>query len=358
MDKNTHSYAALMRYAKLLGFGEIHTKIDNETGLTAIIAIHNTQLGPAIGGCRLKPYRSTDSALKDVMRLAFMMTLKAAISDLPHGGAKAVIIEPKKPYDRKALFRSFGDFVHEMHGRYITAMDFGTETSDMDIIAERTPYVIGAANTHASLSGPGPDTALGVFRGIQAAVKFKLKRNQLENTHVAIQGMGHVGYTLAKMLYAEGAQLTIADPKQDTIQRCRDEFQANVVDIKDIYQVKCDVFAPCALGSIINKETIDLINAPIVAGSANNQLIHHKYGKLLFDRDILYAPDFIINAGGLISAAMIYDYNDKTIADKKIDEVHDILLDLFERSARENKPTTDVARDIAMEKLRLPREAI
>ncbi len=356
MDKHTHTYSALMRYARLLGFGEIHTKTDPITGLRAIIAIHSTRLGPAIGGCRLKVYRNLDSALKDVMRLAYMMTLKAAISDLPHGGAKAVIIQPKKMDDREAIFRSFGDFVHEMNGRYITAMDFGTHTSDMDVIAERTPYVIGAAGTHAGHGDPGPHTALGVFFGIQAAVKFKLGRDDLDGVHVAIQGMGHVGYTLAKMLHEQGVNLTVTDPKQEIVQQCQDEFNASAVGLDEIYSVKCDVFAPCALGSVINKDTIEKINAPIIAGSANNQLAHHKYGKLLFDRDILYVPDFIINSGGLISAAMIYDYNDEAMAIEKINAMHGILLDLFERSKRESRPTTDVARSIALEKLMLQPE--
>lgn len=358
MNKKTHTYSALMRYAESLGYGKIHTKIDKKSGLTAIIAIHSTELGPAIGGCRIKPYRNINNALKDVMRLGFMMTLKAAISDLPHGGAKAVIIEPKKPYDRTALFSSYADFVAEMNGDYITAMDFGTETTDMDIIAQRTPYVIGAANSHADSSGPGPATAQGVFRGIQAAVKFKLKRDQLAGTHIAIQGMGHVGYTLAKMLHAEGAILTVADPKDSITQRCRDEFKATISNPKDIINTDCDVFAPCALGNVINNETIETLKAPIIAGSANNQLTHHKFGRLLFQRGILYAPDFIINAGGLISAAMIYKHKDNKMANEKIDQLYDILLDLFQRSEHEHRPTTDVASSIAAEKLNFPREII
>lgn len=344
-------YESLDRYARQLGFGTIHHKIDPKTGLNAIIAIHDTTLGPALGGCRLYGYSSVTRGIKDALSLAQMMTLKSAFNDIPHGGAKSVILKPKVIIDRKAFFRSFGDFVHELNGRYITAVDVGTNTDDMDVIAERTPFVIGAAKSHQYERDPSPCTALGVLYGIQAAVQFKLHRDHLEGLHVAIQGAGHVGYYLAKLLFEHGAQMTMCDINPAALQRCVDEFKVTPVPVEEIYRVKCDVFAPCAMGGIINAETIPMIQAPIIAGSANTQLAHRLFGNLLHEKNILYAPDFVINAGGLISAAIDYTYRDPAMSDAKIKNMYHNMLDLFTRAAQENLPTTQVAENIAHEKL-------
>lgn len=346
-----YKHEALMRYARLLDFGEIHTKIDRKTGLHAIIAIHSNKLGPAIGGCRLYEYDSAGPAIKDALRLAYMMTLKAAASDLPHGGAKSVILKPKRIRDRKAYFRAFGDFVHEMNGRYITAVDVGSSTEDMDTIAERTPYVIGAPHTHVGESDPSPHTARGVLRGIEAAVKFKDNRDDLEGLHVAIQGAGRVAYYLANDLHERGAKLTVCDPNPAAVQRCINEFNAEVVDTEAIYDVDCDIFAPCALGGTINLDTLNRIKASIVAGSANNQLAHRKYATMIEEKGILYAPDFVVNSGGLINAAMVYDYKDTQLADAKIDKLYDTVLQLFDRARSLKMPTADVAEIIAKERL-------
>lgn len=345
-------HEALMRYARLLGFGHLHIKNDPQTGLYAIIAIHSTQRGPAIGGCRYLSYPSYGLAVKDVLRLAFMMTLKASISDLPHGGAKAVILKPAVLKDREALFRSFGDFVHQMNGDYITAVDVGSDEKDMDIIAERTPYVIGATKAHRFDTNPSPHTAKGMFRGIQACVKHKLNRDDLEGLHVAIQGAGHVAYFLSQLLHEQGAKITVCDPKTEAVMRICDEFGAQKVDVDSIYDIPCDVFSPCALGAVLNLHNINRLQTSIVAGSANNQLAHIKYGYLLHKKNILYAPDFIINSGGLINAAMVYDYQDLELSDKKIDQLESTLLELFERSDRENIPTFQLAEQIALEKLK------
>jgi len=346
-----HTHEALMRYARQLGFGEVHTKIDSKTGLHAIIAIHSNKLGPAIGGCRCHTYTSIGPALKDALRLAYMMTLKAAVSDLPHGGAKSVILKPAVIRDRKALFTSFGDFVHEMNGRYITAVDVGSTTEDMDTIASRTPYAIGAPQTHVGESDPSPHTARGVVRGIEAAVKFKWGRDNIEGLTIAMQGVGRVGYFLAKSLHDLGAKLVVCDAKESSSQRCADEFGAKVVDLEAIYDVDCDIFAPCALGGVLNLNTLNRIKAPIIAGSANNQLAHRKYGNLIQQKDILYAPDFVVNSGGLINAAMVYDYRDPRMADAKIDQLYSTLLQLFERSKREGRTTASIAESMALEKL-------
>lgn len=346
-----YRHEAIMRYARLLGFGEIHTKIDITTGLNAIIAIHNTTLGPAIGGTRCYRYTSSGPAAIDALRLAYTMTLKAAVSGLPHGGAKAVLIKPRIIHDREAYFRAYGDFVHEMNGRYITAVDVGTTEQDMDIISERTPYVFGASTRHQHQHDPSPYTAIGVMRGIQAAIEFKLNRHSLEGIHVAIQGAGHVGYYLCKFLAEKGAKISICDPKPDAVQRCVDEFGATPVDIETIYDVKCDVFSPCALSNIINFNTLNRIQAPIIAGSANAQLAHRKYSSVIKEKNILYAPDFVINAGGLIYAAMIYDFQDEDLANNKIDNIYNSLITIFERAATSNRTTTGIAELMAKEKL-------
>lgn len=346
-----YRYESLDRYAQQLGFGTIHHKMDKKTGLNAIIAIHDTTLGPALGGCRLYSYASISAAMKDVLKLAQLMTLKSAFNDIPHGGAKSVLLKPKKIQDREAYFRAFGDFVHELNGRYITAVDVGTSTDDMDIIAERTPYVIGAVKAHRDERDPSPSTALGVLHGIAAAVYFKLKRQHLDGIRVAIQGAGHVGYHLAKLLHQRGASLVMCDVNPSALQSCIDEFQADIVPPEMIYSVDCDVFAPCAMGGILNAHTLPLIKAPIIAGSANSQLAHHLFGKLLHEKGILYAPDFVINAGGLISAAIDYTYRDAAMADAKIAKMYDNMLHLYERAAREHWPTTQMAEMIALEKL-------
>lgn len=349
--RNHFTHESLIRYARMLGFGDIHIKLDPASRLQAIIAIHSTKRGPAIGGCRFYHYPSMSSALKDALRLSYMMTLKAAFSDLPHGGAKAVIIKPSVTYDRELLFRSFGDFVHNLNGQYITAMDIGTTTKDMDIIAERTSEVIGAAGTDKIQGDPSPFTAKGVLRGLQAAVKFKWNSDSLEGLHIALQGAGKTAYYLAELLHQQGASLTICDPKSEVIQPFVDKFKATVVSPEKIYDVKCDIFSPAAIGSVINLNTLNRIKASIIAGPANNQLAHRKYGLIAHQRGFLYVPDYVINSGGLIHAASVHDYHNVDIANQLIEKLYDRLLELFNRSIKENQPTTEVADLIAKEKL-------
>jgi leucine dehydrogenase len=349
--KKYYRLEALMRYANILGFEDVHIKMDRHSGLQAIIAIHNVDLGPAIGGCRFIHYDSTGPALKDALQLAYMMTLKAAISGLPHGGAKAVILAPRKLKSRTALFTAFGDFVHELNGKYITACDSGTTTADMDIIATRTPYVIGAAGSRLLESNPAIHTAKGVFMGLRAAVKHQLKRNDLTNIQVAIQGAGAVGYELAALLHNAGALITVCDTKAEATDRFKLEFNAKVVDIDSIYDVDCDIFSPCALGSVINSDTINRIKASIIAGSANNQLGHQKFAETLKQQNILYAPDFVINSGGLINAALVYDFHNPELADKKIGKLYETMLSLFIQASRENKTPLKIAEENAIRKL-------
>lgn len=341
---------SLMRYAEQMGYGEIHTKIDPETGLKAFVAIHNLNRGPAIGGCRFVSYETVDQAIEDALRLGYMMSYKAAINNLAHGGGKSVIIKPKVIKDREKFFEKFGEFVNDLGGRYVTAVDSGTSPAEMDIIARRTPYV--TCTTASGIdSDPSPLTALGVRRAIEAAVKFKMNRDTLDGVHVAVQGAGHVGYYLVKELTALGAKITIADINVKAIQRCIDEFKVDTCLPDEIYDLEADVFAPCALGATLNRDTIKRLRAKIVAGSANNQLAHHQYGALLFERGILYAPDFLINAGGLIHVAVIYDNGDMPKSLEQIKNIYETVYDIYERSARENLPTNIIAEKIARDRL-------
>jgi leucine dehydrogenase len=339
-----------MRYAEFLGYGEIHTKLDEKTGLKAFVAIHNLHRGPAIGGCRLMVYETVDKALEDALRLGHMMSYKAAINNLPHGGAKAVLMKPKHLHDREAYFEAFGEFIQQLNGRYITAVDSGTTSQDMDIIARRTPYV--TCTTQSKSNGdPSPFTALGVSRAIQAAVKFKMHKDTLEDVHVAIQGAGHVGYYLAKQLHEFGARISMSDINENNLYRCVEEFKVRVVAPDEIYHLECDVFSPCALGAILNLKTINQLQTQIVAGSANNQLAHHHYGALLHERGILYAPDFLINAGGLIHVAVIYAHGDLQKSTEQIKQIYDTVYNIFERAKAENRATNEIAEQIARERL-------
>ncbi|OGT60433.1 MAG: hypothetical protein A3F14_00235 [Gammaproteobacteria bacterium RIFCSPHIGHO2_12_FULL_43_28] len=339
-----------MRYAEFLGFGNLHIKIDRKTGLKAIVAIHNLKRGPAIGGCRMVHYQTIDLAMEDALRLAYMMSYKAAINNLPHGGAKAVLIKPKVIKDYDAYFEKFGEFVDELGGRYITAIDSGTSTREMDIIARKTKFVTCTSQAGGE-DDPSPFTAYGVMRAIEAAVKFKLKRDSLDGIHVAIQGAGQVGYHLAKDLVALGAKITITDVNEEAIKRAVDTLSVTVCHPDEIYQIDADVFAPCALGSTLNLKNIKQLKAKIVAGSANNQLAHSHYGTLLHERGILYAPDFLINAGGLIHVAVVYDKGNRERSMQQIQGIHDTVYDIYERSEKENRATNVIAEEIARERL-------
>lgn len=339
----------LMRYANMLGFGDIHTKIDTKNNLRSIVAVHNTSLGPAIGGCRFYPYTSFSYAYKDVLRLAYMMTLKSAISELPHGGAKGVILYPKHAFDRKQLMHAFGDFIHTLQGEYITSMDVGTTAADMDMIYERTPYVIGATKTMHN--DPSLYTGLGIFRGLEAAVKFKLHRDSLENIHVALQGAGKVSYAVCQLLYAAKAKITICDINTASLARYQEEFGATIVEPDAIYDVACDIFSPSAIGGTINKHTIDRLNTSIVAGAANNQLAHVRFIELLEQKGILYAPDYVLNAGGVIYAALAYGNKSEEEILLQVNAIYQRLLNIFEEARSDGISTTEVALKMAKRRL-------
>lgn len=273
----------------------------DDVGLRAIIAIHNTTLGPALGGCRLYDYASEADAVRDVLRLARGMTYKAAVAGLDLGGGKAVIIgDPAMKTE--AMFRAFGRFVHSLNGRYITAEDMNTSVEDMDNIRRETPYVTGAGAAHGGSGDPSPVTAWGCYHGIRACLEVTYGSPDVGGRTVAIQGVGNVGYWLARYLHQEGARLLYGDISTRNLRRVMDEFGGTVLEGDDIYRASCDVFAPCAIGGILNPRTIPMLRAPIVAGGANNQLDDEtRDGEALAERQITFAPDYVINAGGLIN---------------------------------------------------------
>lgn len=332
--------------------GGLHIKYDPQTGLKAIIAIHSTALGPALGGCRFLSYDSTDDAITDAIRLARGMSYKAAITGVPTGGGKAVIIKPDHIEDRDKFFGKFGQFIEQLGGKYITAMDSGTSLDEMDIIAKHTKHVasLTAENT-LSHGDPSPYTAYGVLRGIQAAVLHRFQKNSLKDIKVAIQGIGHVGMDLSARLSKHGAKLYVSDLNEKTLLHCKDEFNAEIIDPNEIHAIDCDIFSPCALGATINAQTIPEIKAPIIAGSANNQLAKKHDSQMLHERKILYAPDYVVNAGGLIFAHALYANLGEHQAFEHVENIYHSLLDIFEQSNKNNMPTDDISDHIAKQKI-------
>ena len=271
---------------------------DSASGYRGIIAVHSTTLGPALGGTRFWNYASDDDAIVDALRLARGMTYKNAVAGLNLGGGKSVIIGDNKTHDREMIFRAHGRFVESLGGRYITAEDVGTSTADMDYVHMETDYVSGLAGRSGD---PSPVTAHGVFRAIQAAAKDLWGSDDLSNRTIAVQGCGHVGYYLAKELHETGAKLVVTDIDGERVKRAVADFSARAVPPDEIYGVQADVFAPCALGAIINDKTIPQLRVEIVAGAANNQLLEERHGDALEERNIMYAPDYVANAGGVIN---------------------------------------------------------
>jgi leucine dehydrogenase len=333
-------------------YGEVHFGRDLASGLRAIVAIHDTRLGPALGGCRFLPYASEQDALVDALRLARGMTYKAALAGLPHGGGKSVLLRPDTPhFDRAALFLAFGRFVDDLGGHYITAEDSGTGLEDMEIIRSVTKHVTGVDPSHGGSGDPSPFTALGVRRGIEACVELRLGRSSLEGIHVAVQGVGHVGYHLCKELAAAGAKLSVADVDPLKAERAQRELGAAIVPLDEIFSIQCDVLAPCALGSALNDRTIPRLRATIVAGAANNQLAEPRHGDDLNARGILYAPDYAINAGGLINVAAEVTGYDAATSRARTLKIYDTIYEIAERSRKTGTPTYRVADLLVEEKL-------
>ncbi|MGB9331707.1 MAG: Glu/Leu/Phe/Val dehydrogenase dimerization domain-containing protein [Steroidobacteraceae bacterium] len=331
---------------------------DAASGLRAIIAIHSTALGPAAGGCRMWPYASTAEAVADVLRLSRGMSYKNALAGLKFGGGKAVIIGDARKGKTPELFEAFGRFVDSLGGRYVTAEDVGTTTTDMTQVARGTRYVAGLGAAPGEAGGdPGPKTALGVLLGLKAAVKFRLGRADLADVSVAVQGAGGVGYHLCSMLAAEGAKLSVADVRPVALQRVCDEFKARAVAVEEVLFEDVDVLSPCALGAVLSAQSIPRLRARVIAGAANNQLAQGQDGAALPAAGILYAPDYVINAGGIISVSR--EYHGGASEAQVIADIHGIparLTEIFERARRENRTTNAVADELARERLGRQRE--
>ena len=322
---------------------------DVASGYHGIIAIHSTALGPAVGGTRFWHYDSEEDALTDALRLSQGMTYKNALPGLPLGGGKSIIIRNNRAANREALLRAHGRFVDTLKGRYITAEDVGTSPADMEIVRLETRYVAGLLDGSGD---PSPFTARGVFRAIQASSKFRWNSDDLSGVTVAVQGCGHVGYNLAKLLHESGAKLIVSDVNRESVARVVDEFAATDVEPSEIYSVTADIFAPCALGGVINDATLPELKVQIVAGAANNQLAEERHGAMLRERNILYAPDFVGNVGGVLNGCIELLGWDAEHALRKIDGVYDTMLSIFESAQAQGITTNEAADRLAEERLR------
>lgn len=324
---------------------------DQESGLKAIIAIHDTTLGPALGGVRMWTYQSEEEAIIDALRLARGMTYKNAAAGLNLGGGKAVIIGDPRKDKSEALFRAFGRYVQSLGGRYITAEDVGTTENDMDIIHQETNYVTGTSFASGTSGNPAPVTAYGVYRGMKAAAKKAFGDDSLKGKRIAVQGAGNVAYHLCNYLREEGATIIITDINKESLDRAVRDFEAEAVAPDQIYDVDCDIFSPCALGAILNDDTIPRLKCKVVAGSANNQLKEDRHGEQLEERGILYAPDYVINAGGAINVAdELLGYN-RDRAMKKVGTIYDNILRVFEIAERDGIPSYLAADRMAEERI-------
>jgi leucine dehydrogenase len=325
---------------------------DKDTGLKAIIGIHNSVMGPALGGTRMFNYATEWDALNDVLRLSRGMTYKAAITGLNIGGGKAVIWGDAKTQKTPELMRKFGEFVHSLSGRYITAEDVGMETSDMDIVRDVTPYVTGISESRGGAGNPSPVTAYGVYMGMKAAAKHQFGSDVLTGKKVLVQGIGHVGETLVDYLTKEGALVTIADINEEKLYEVGSKYNAKIFTGEDLYTADVDIYAPCAMGATLNDNTVHKIKAKVIAGAANNQLANEDiHGAILQERGILYAPDFLINAGGIINVyAELAHYGKEEIM-SKTENIYNTTLEIIEYAVAKGITTHQAALTIAQNRI-------
>ncbi len=325
---------------------------DERTGLKAIIAVHNTVLGPSLGGTRMWSYTSEAEAIKDVLRLSRGMTYKSAISGLNLGGGKAVIIGDSRKHKSEALFRRFGQFVESLDGKYITAEDVGISPEDISYVAMETDHVAGLPISQGGSGDPSPVTAHGVYMGMKGAAKFVYGSDSLEGKKVGVQGVGHVGAHLVESLIKEGAKVTITDIHEESIKAITSRFDVNVVSAEGIYDVDMDIYAPCALGASINDDTIDRLKCSVIAGAANNQLaIESKHGKILLDKGIVWAPDFLVNAGGIINCYAEVAGFERNWAMDGVERIYQTTQDILNKSRAEGIPTYLAANRMAEDRI-------
>ncbi len=325
---------------------------DKDTGLKAIIGIHNTVLGPALGGTRMWNYENEWDALNDVLRLSRGMTFKSAITGLNLGGGKAVILGDAKTQKTPELMRRFGEFVHSLSGKYITAEDVGMETSDMDLVREVTPFVTGISEDRGGAGNPSPITAYGVFMGMKAAAFYKFGSDHLEGKKVLVQGIGHVGEALVEHLTHEGAEIYISDINEERLDFVSSRYGAKIFEGADVYNADVDIYAPCALGATVNDEALERLKAKVIAGAANNQLADElKHGTALRNKGIVYAPDFLINAGGIINVyAELEGYDKKEIC-RKTENIYNTTLEILKKADSADITTHAAALQIAKQRI-------
>jgi len=349
----------LFRHIERFGHESVTFFSDPASRLRMIVAVHNTVMGPALGGCRMWPYAGIDEALEDVLRLSRAMTYKAVMAGLPFGGGKAVVLgDPKREKD-EALLLAIGRAVSGLGGRYIVAEDVGMTEADMDVVARTTPWVTGRTPSHGGSGDPSEPTAIGVFEGMKSCLEQVGEESTVRGRTIAIQGLGKVGSHLARMAAAEGAKLFVSDIDSARLERAVTELGAHSVMPDAILSVPCDILSPCALGGVLNEKTVPALNCRIVAGSANNQLEADVDGDALFGRGILYAPDYVINAGGLINLSFEHDPPegyDRGRALAKVREISTTLMRLFQRARAEAAPPFRVADRLAEERLAKARE--
>ncbi|MEO0311289.1 MAG: hypothetical protein RIQ89_946 [Bacteroidota bacterium] len=325
---------------------------DKATGLKAIIAIHNTTLGPALGGTRMWKYASEAEAINDVLRLSRGMTYKASISGLQLGGGKAVIIGDAKKEKTPELFRAYGRFIETLNGKYISAEDVGTSVADMEQVRKETKHVTGLAEGNGGSGDPSPVTAYGVYMGMKASAKEMWGNDSLNGKIVAVQGVGHVGENLVRLITSEGAKVYITDINQDQLAKVSKEYGATVVSKDDIYEIGMDIYAPCALGATVNTATLAKLKCAIIAGAANNQLENEDvHAKLCAEKGILYAPDFLINAGGLINVFSEIKGYDRNKSMDQTQKIYDTTLSIFAKAKAEKITTAAAAKMIAEERI-------
>jgi len=341
----------IFKYMEKYDYEQLVFCQDEASGLKAVIAIHDTTLGPALGGARMWTYASEENAVEDALRLARGMTYKNAAAGLNLGGGKTVIIGDPFKDKNEEMFRALGRFIQGLNGRYITAEDVGTTVTDMDLIHEETDYVTGISPAFGSSGNPSPVTAYGVYRGMKAAAKEAFGSESLEGLKISVQGLGNVAYKLCEYLHNEGAKLVVTDINQAAIDRVVNDFDAIAVAPDEIYAQEVDIFSPCALGAILNDETIPQLKAKVIAGSANNQLKDSRHGDFLHELGIVYAPDYVINAGGVINVAdELYAYN-RERALKRVDGIYDSIEKIFAISKRDGIPTYVAANRLAEERI-------
>jgi len=324
---------------------------DRVSGLRAIIAVHSTRLGPAVGGCRMYPYASENEAVRDVLRLSRGMTYKSALAGLPFGGGKSVIIGDPRKDKSPALLDAMGDFVNSLSGRYVAAEDSGTGVADIKRMSTRTPHVSGLQEGTEHGGDPSPTTAYGVYLGIRTAVHYRLGSDSMRGLRVAIQGLGNVGFHLAGLLVADGATVVGADVNEDNLKRAVSAHGVQVVSTDEILTQEVDVFAPCAMGAVLDQATVDGLRVGIVAGAANNQLSEESQADHLWDRGILYCPDFLINAGGIIDVYHQRIGSEKSVLKEHVDRIEANLKEILYRSDRAGRSPHLVAEELAEEYL-------